>query len=237
MAKINTKEMKTSTEEVGQVLMLMEKVKAFIDKHGLKGSFTTLLMLFMVSMIGYYSLNPGAVIETIEKVQAEKHNDAIKARLDADPKIRSYLIEMRSELHADRVYILETHNGGMNLTNLPFVYVDLTYAEPKTALTWLEMEYKNLRLSRYPWAAYVFQKGYWFGSVSDVETEDPELFLRLKAEEVNSMGMIMIYGQDSMPSGTLGVVYTDDSNIPPKEVVVRVMEKYMSLISPLLCRH
>lgn len=222
------------TEQVGEVITLMERMKAFIDKHGLKGTFTTLLTVFIAAAVGYCIIHPDAVVERIQEIQIEQHNEAVKARLNADPKIRSYLSEMRHELNADRVYILETHNGGTNLTNLPFLYVDLTYAEPKTNLSWLEMEYTNLRLSRYPWAAYVYSYGYWFGPVSDTEQVDSELYQRLQKEGVSYMGMMMLYGQDSMPSGTLGVVYEKDEHVPTNVEVMRVMQKYSAILSNLL---
>lgn len=223
-----------SPEHVDKVITIMERVKGFIDKHGLKGTFTTLLTVFVAACVGYYVFNPGVILEQVQQIQIERHNEAIKARLNADPKIRSYLLEMKVELGADRTYILETHNGGTNLTNLPFLYVDLTYAEPRNNLSWLEMEYNNLRLSRYPWANYIFNHGFWFGSISDIEEIDLELNQRLSKEGVSYMGMVMMYGEDSMPSGTLGVVYENDGDRPNDVEVLKIMQKYSNIISNLL---
>ena len=223
-----------SPEHVDKVITIMERVKGFIDKHGLKGTFTTLLTVFVAACVGYYVFNPGVILEQVQQIQIERHNEAIKARLNADPKIRSYLLEMKVELGADRTYILETHNGGTNLTNLPFLYVDLTYAEPRNNLSWLEMEYNNLRLSRYPWDNYLFNHGFWFGSISDIEEIDLELNQRLSKEGVSYMGMVMMYGEDSMPSGTLGVVYENDGDRPNDVEVLKIMQKYSNIISNLL---
>ena len=225
---------KMSSEQVDKVITLMERVKGFIDKHGLKGTFTTLLTVFIAACVGYFAFNPGVVFERIQEVQVEQHNEAVKARLNADPKIRSYLMEMKAELSADRVFILETHNGGSNLTNLPFLYVDLTYAEPKSYFTWLEMEYTNLRLSRYPWSAYIYNRGYWFGPVSAINAIDSELNQRLEKEGVSYMGLMMMYGEDSMPSGTLGVVYETDKDRPSDTEIMGTMQKYSNIISNLL---
>ena len=225
-----TEQAKMSPEQVDKVITLMERVRGFIGKYGLKGTFTTLLTVFIAACVGYYVFNPGVILEQAQQIQIERHNEAIKARLNADPKIRSYLLEMKDELDADRAYILETHNGGTNLANLPFLYVDLTYAEPRSSLSWLEMEYNNLRLSRCPWANYVF----WFGPISDIEEIDSELNQRLSKEGVSYMGMVMMYGEDSMPSGTLGVVYEDDGDRPNDAEVLKIMQKYSNIISNLL---
>ena len=229
-----TEQAKMSPEQVDKVITLMERVRGFIGKYGLKGTFTTLLTVFIAACVGYYAFNPGVILEQAQQIQIERHNEAVKARLNADPKIRSYLLEMKVELGADRTYILETHNGGTNLTNLPFLYVDLTYAEPRNNLSWLEMEYNNVRLSRYPWANYIFNHGFWFGSISDIEEIDLELNQRLSKEGVSYMGMVMMYGEDSMPSGTLGVVYENDGDRPNDVEVLKIMQKYSNIISNLL---
>lgn len=229
-----TEQAKMSPEQVDKVITLMERVRGFIDKYGLKGTFTTLLTVFIAACVGYYAFNPGVILEQAQQIQIERHNEAVKARLDADPKIRSYLLEMKVELDADRTFILETHNGGTNLTNLPFLYVDLTYAEPRSNFSWLEREYTNLRLSRYPWANYIFNHGFWFGSISDIEEIDSELNQRLSKEGVSYMGMVMMYGEDSMPSGTLGVVYENDGDRPNDVEVLKIMQKYSNIISQLL---
>ena len=229
-----TEQAKMSPEQVDKVITLMERVRGFIGKYGLKGTFTTLLTVFIAACVGYYVFNPGVILEQAQQIQIERHNEAMKARLNADPKIRSYLLEMKDELDADRAYILETHNGGTNLANLPFLYVDLTYAEPRNNLSWLEMEYNNLRLSRYPWANYIFNHGFWFGSISDIEEIDSELNQRLSKEGVSYMGMVMMYGEDSMPSGTLGVVYENDGDRPNDVEVLKIMQKYSNIISNLL---
>ena len=229
-----TEQAKMSPEQVDKVITLMERVRGFIDKYGLKGAFTTLLTVFIAACVGYYVFNPGVILEQAQQIQIERHNEAVKARLNADPKIRSYLLEMKVELDADRTFILETHNGGTNLTNLPFLYVDLTYAEPRSNFSWLEREYTNLRLSRYPWAHYIFNHGFWFGPISDIEEIDSELNQRLSKEGVSYMGMVMMYGEDSMPSGTLGVVYEDDGDRPNDVEVLKIMQKYSNIISNLL---
>ena len=44
----------------------------------------------------------------------------------------------------------------------------------------------------------------------------------------------MMYGEDSMPSGTLGVVYEGDGDRPNDVEVLKIMQKYSNIISQLL---
>ena len=244
-----TEDMKTSTEELGGIVGLMERINRFVKKNGLKGTFTSLLTLFIAAVIGFFILNPGAFFEKFQDFSQQKHELAIKQRLEADPKIRTALAYFRAETGCDRAYILEAHNGGGNLNNLPFLYADLTYLEPKETYIYVEAEYKNFRLSRYPWASYVIERGFWFGPIEDCKELDPELFYRLKNEGVGYMGMYVMYGKSGLPSACLGIVFNEldetiedafEGDVKPKiepydkQTIIKAMQKYASLVNPYL---
>lgn len=230
----NMEEMKTSVSEINGLLGLMERMKRFINKEGIKGTVTSLLTLFIAVSVGYFIINPGSFFERFERFSTEKHEEAIKARMEADPQIREYLADMKAELLADRTYVLEAHNGGSNLSNLPFLYTDLTYMVPRGSFGELEEEYKNFRLSRFPWASYVVDNSFWFGPIQDTFENDPELFYKLQKEGVTHMGMMLLHGNNALPSGCLGVVYVEGQNIPSELTVMKIMQKYSNIISPLL---
>lgn len=227
-------ELNTTASEFNGFIGVMERIKRFINKEGLKGTFTTLLTLFITVTLAYFIFNPGAVFDKFQQYSQEKHEEGIKQRLEADPQIRALLTSYRIELNADRAYILEAHNGGTNLTNLPFLYADLTYLDPRNQFDYIETEYKNFRLSRYPWASYVIEHGFWFGSINDCVDTDPELFYRLKNEDVAYMGMYVIHGKTGLPSACLGVVYSSESVPKEPRDIIRISQKYSSQINSYL---
>lgn len=222
-----------STNNAGAVITWIEKLAAIIDKYGLKKIAYAIILLFMAIILGMFAFAPEVFVEKIEKAQEEAHATAVVKRIKSEPEIRSTLTDLRKEAASSRVFVLETHNGGTNFANLPFLYVDLTYAEPSASLSWLESEYKNVRLSRYPFATKLFEDSYWAGSIDELKDFDEELYLRLSKEGVRYMGAIMIYGQH-LPSGTLGIIYTEDDEIPSASAVKKLLIKYASPISALI---
>lgn len=219
-------------EQVNTTLTWVEKLFGFIKKAGIQNILITLMMVFLVSVVGQLVFNPEGLVRRFERIVSEQHTESVIKRLNNEPAIRQNLIALRAELHADRAYILETHNGGSNLAGLPFLYVDLTYAEPKSAYQWLESEYKNVRLSRYPWATELHQNNFYAEPTEYLETLDPELYYRLKNEDAVYMAAIMMYGTYN-PSGVIGVVYTSKDNIPSKEEIRRTLMKYSSTFAVL----
>lgn len=222
-----------STNNAGAVITWIEKLAAIIEKYGLKKIAYAMILLFMAIILGMFAFAPEVFVEKVEKAQEKAHATAVVKRIKAEPEVRSTLTDLRKDAMASRVFILETHNGGTNFANLPFLYVDLTYAEPSASLSWLESEYKNVRLSRYPFATRLFEDSYWMGTVDDLKEFDEELYLRLSKEGVKYMGTVMIYGQH-LPSGVLGIIYTEDDEIPSPSVVKKMLIKYASPISALI---
>lgn len=225
-------ENKEKIENVNATLSWVERVFGFVKKAGIQNILITLMMVFLVAVVGQFVFNPEGLIKRYEQIVNEQHTESVIKRLNNEPAIRENLIQLKSELNADRVYILETHNGGANLAGLPFLYVDLTYAEPKSAYQWLESEYRNVRLSRYPWASELYQNIFYAESIDYLENLDPELYYRLKNEDVVYMAAIMMYGTYN-PSGVIGVVYTNKDNIPDKAQIRRVLTKYTSTFAIL----
>lgn len=219
------------SNNAGVALGWLEKIGAMLKKYGLQNIFLSIMVLFLTIVVGRVAFDPESAFKKFEDVKQKAHTEAVLRRIENEPRIRECLVNLRSELKADRVYILETHNGGNNLAGLPFIYVDLTYAEPKNALTWLENEYKNVRLSRYPWASEVYRSTYWSGRLENIEELDPELYYRLKNEDVTFMAVMMMYGSYN-PSGVVGVVYTSD-DYPSDDSIQRTLHRYVNSLAPL----
>lgn len=219
-------------EQVNTTLSWVEKTFGFIKKMGFQNLLITLMMIFVVSVVGQLVFNPEGLVKKYERIVSEQHTESVIKRMNNEPAIRENLIKLKAELNADRVYVLETHNGGANLAGLPFLYVDLTYAEPKNAYQWMESEYKNVRLSRYPWATELYQKNFYSENIDYLEQLDPELYYRLKNENVEYMAAIMMYGSYN-PSGVVGVVYTSKDNIPKREEIQRILMKYSTVLAAL----
>lgn len=219
-------------EKVTTTLNWIERIGEMLKKHGLQNIIMTIMVLFLTVVVGRFVLNPESLFYKFEEIKQKNHTESVLKRINNEPKIREAIMNLRVELNADRVYILETHNGGENLSSLPFLYVDLTYAEPKNQAVWMEDEYKNVRLSRYPWASEVFKSTYWSDNISNMIELDPELYYRLTNEKAVFMAVLMLYGTYN-PCGVVGVVYTSD-NHPSDDEIRRVLMRYGTTLSALL---
>lgn len=221
------------SNNAGNVITWIEKLSSIIKKIGLQNILITIVMLFVVIVVGQVAFNPEGIVKRIETVQKERHEELIAKRLSIDNEMRENLLDLKASINADRMFIFETHNGGENLNGLPFIYVDLTYSEPKKSTAWLVDEYRNVRLARYPLASKLYEETYFFLSLDEIKNIDPELYYRLDKENVKNLSMIIMYA-DKTPVGVIGAVFTRNENLPSKQELKKYMLQYSNTISKLL---
>lgn len=222
----------TGSNNSGNVIGWLERLLRLKKDYGLGNIITAIMLLFITVIMGVVAFKPSVIVEEVQKIQSEQHQRAVDKRIKADPEIREAMRDLRAELNADRVFIVEAHNGGSNLTNLPFLYVDMTYESVRSDEPQLEDEYKNVRLQRYGFCTFLYQNNYWYGSVADMSEIDPVFSYRVQGDGVNYFGILVIYGQYNL-IGAVGIEYTTSEPMDQNTVRV-IMHRYASKFAILL---
>jgi phosphoribosylpyrophosphate synthetase len=109
------------------------------------------------------------VLESMEKKNKETHDEGSEVRGYVSPKINKILIKMVYEMHADRAFVIEMHNGKENASSLPFVYYDMTYEEIRDGegITYIQPQFENVNINNYQMQWYVADNTYFIGDVED----------------------------------------------------------------------
>ena len=222
----------TGSNNSGNVIGWLERLLKLKRDYGLGSILTAIMLLFVTIVMGVVAFKPSLIVQEVQKIQDQQHQEAIVKRLEADPQIREAIMDLRVELAADRVFIVEAHNGGTNLTNLPFLYVDMTYESTRNGMPQLQDEYKNLRLQRFAFCNFIYTNNYWFGSVEEIQDIDPPFYYRIKGDGVSYFGILVLYGQYNI-IGAVGIEYSEGEP-PNKNEVRQVLHKYGSKFSILL---
>lgn len=228
-----TQQTPAGSNNAGPVIGWLDKILSLEAKYGIGKIIMAFMIMFIAIMMGVIAFNPNVIIREITKRQQQAHNEALVRRLEVDPIIRKDLLEMRCELEGTRTFVFETHNGGSNLNNLPFLYVDMTYEEVEEGLMGLESDYKNFRLSRYPFADFIYREQFWCGDVEDIKEIDKELYYRLVNDGAKYIGLMVMYGTFN-PAGAVGVTYGEGYEPASTTELRRSLMKYGNKIARLL---
>lgn len=226
-------EIPEGSNNAGNVIGWLEKLSSIIKKIGVQNIIITFVMLFVVIVVGQVAFNPGGIVKKIEEIQKEQHEELIAKRLSINNSMRETLIDLKAMTNADRVFVFETHNGGENLNGLPFIYADLTYAEPKKTTSWLIDEYKNVRIARYGISHKLYNETFLYLSLEQIKELDMELYYRLEKEGVQQIALMVMYGHKN-PIGTIGISYTDSKNIPSESEIKKALTQQSHCISQML---
>lgn len=216
------------SNNAGNVIGWLERLLKLKKDYGLGNILTAVMLLFITIVMGVVAFKPDIIVEEVQRIQTEQHQKAVDKRIKADPEIRDAITELRVELSADRVFIVEAHNGGSNLTSLPFLYVDMTYESVRQGEIQLEDEYKNVRLQRYNFCTYIYKNNYFYGSVQDVYEIDPIFSYRIQGDGVKYIAVLAIYGEYSL-IGAVGVEYSTSEPLDANTVRIAVHKRASQL--------
>ena len=228
----NEEKVPIGSNNSGNVIGWLERLLKLQKDYGLGKIISALMLLFITITVGVVAFKPQLIFNEIQKVQIRQHQEAVDKRIKNDPQIREALLELRVTLNADRTFIVEAHNGGSNLTSLPFLYVDMTYESARSGMTLLEDEYKNVRLQRYGFCTFLYKTNYWSGDIENLKEVDEVFYYRIKGDGVNHFTIDALYGEETI-IGALGIEYCDSEPLD-SETITRAVQKYANKFAILL---
>lgn len=210
----------------------LDKVMSLIERYGTFRLLQGLCVMFLTVVVVVCITNPGIVVDSITTYMTKDHDDGVSRRMIADVEIRALLQELRQEIDADRVYVIELHNGNSNLASgLPFVKGDMRIEEVSDSTYHVDMEYHEFSLSTFPFVSKLFSWGSFGGSVGDLEQHDKRLYYKFLSNDVDSFICIaLFYGK--VPLGVLGATWCHEGVSADSHM--RIMRGYSTKVSSIL---
>lgn len=188
-------------------------VVKLISEHGMfKMLQAFLLIIVSVFFIMFANaMNNEEIIEKYLIAEVDFHSEGTDIRTEISPKVNNTLLKVMYELDADRVCVLEMHNGKENPTSLPFIYCDMTYEHTKDRVPYVSEEYENLNMAKFTFPYYLYEHKIFIGSLEQVYKIDKRLAMRLELNNVKYIGIIIVRGSDDI--GFLMVSYLNKPEI------------------------
>ena len=122
---------------------LLNSFVKFHEKLGIK--YVTMYVMYTLVIIA--ALNWRSLItmvsDTIDRHKQEKHLELLKARDEINREIDEIVVDLRRDLGADRVFVIEYHNTISNLRGLPFKFMSITSYDTKRNVDPLDLAKYN----------------------------------------------------------------------------------------------
>lgn len=187
------KQLSGDTQTTG-IIGWIEKFLFLISHYGFKKIMQALILIgtCIIFLMVIETVREENLIKDIITNNSKAHDESSEVRKEVDPKITKTLTRMLYSMDAERVGILEMHNGKENPTSLPFLYCDMTYEETKDNVAYVAEEYEDLNMSKFQFPTFLYKNKVFYGSVEDVKEIDKKLGLRLEMNDVKFIGMVLI---------------------------------------------
>lgn len=216
---------------------LLERMVSMVVRYGVWNIVKAIMLLVAFIMVMWTATHVDTIFEKVILKQKDKevqyHENVMKHRNEIKPKIDIILKNTLDDMNADRVFVIEMHNGTNSLSGLPFVYCEMTYETCRKGVMRVDDEYGSVVLSRYTLPYYMTENSVYCGTVDELEEIDPKLAHRMRDNGTQYICVANMYSLDGY-IGYVGIGYAEGST-PEEEATLRhEVNKLSQRISTLL---
>lgn len=174
----------------------LDKALGMVEKYKirtiLKG---VLIILIVAATIGFVN-NPTWIFERYDEWQVKQHSEKMEKRLVNNEKVHILAEKLLYKVNADRVLVLELHNGVSSNSGLPFAKCSATYEALNEGVHPVADQYQDVNLSLMPFANKLIEQGYWCGNTEDLMKIDKALCYRMLGNDTSHFAGCVIQGID-----------------------------------------
>ena len=185
----------------------------------------TILIFALLLYIGYHVNDiPEIVKHAFDTRNTElqlEHDSAVERRRVIKPQVDLILSETMATLKADRVYIIEMHNGTNNTAGLPFIYGEMTYEAARNGIEHVDEDYVSINLSRFDFPMYLEEHYMFYGTINELSKVDSKLSMRMSANGVTYMAITAMHGANN-ELGYFGVSYCNNEPMD-EDLIIRTI--------------
>ncbi len=209
------------------LLAIEETVFQIIETYGLIG------LIFILFGILVYKLLDSIIKSLVPKIVSGDFKvvyPSRKKRKDSIFKVNNLLTEMIEKIDADRVALFEYHNGGYNLSNLPFLHFSLTLQKGAVGVDELSSDFKNVFVSSVPDFIQNLEKNaiYQLDDITPLKTTYPRLYRELYEDCMNHVLFCNIEGSEEQ-IGFLMVGFKNQSQLPVQKLKKEIIKKVQKI--------
>lgn len=154
----------------------------------------------------------------------ERHKTELRIRMEKDERVKGVLPHYLTKYKANRVWIVNYHNGVMDWQHGTMRF-ELCYKANS-----IKTQYDNFNLTWLNLPFYLRDNEYFIGNVDELEEIDPMLALQFKKNNTYCMACIIIKDTYSYPLGVLGVTWDKE----PENWATIKLEVYKFLLEDRL---
>lgn len=174
---------------------------------------TTILttLITAVSSVTVALITAGYFRKWQDRTKEKQSRNQLMAQIQKDELIHFTIREIRRQYQADRIYIMQFHNGGYFYTNSPMQKASVTYERNSDGLERISDKFQNVLVSHHTWYLTETMVGKMFYADLDSQMSDLPTKSLLKNYGNYAHSAVSIYDDEKRLVGILGLswVFSD----------------------------
>lgn len=190
-------------EKVEKGLGFLEKTLGIVEKYKITTILKAVLIILIVAATIGFIQHPTWVFEKYEDWKEKQHNEKMEKRLVNNEKVHILAEKLLYKVNADRVMVLELHNGVSSNSGLPFAKASATYEAINEGVQPVADQYQDINLSLMPFVTKLIEDDYWCGNTEELMKIDRALCYRMLGNDTSHLAGCVIRGVDNKPLAIL----------------------------------
>lgn len=193
--------------DIDSGLSWLEGILQLCKEYGVFNILKGLFILITLSLTLRICYNPSFLFDKYTDYMTQRHAKELHKRTEYDQQIKSLLPVYLYKYHADRVWIIQYHNGIMDWQHGTMRF-ELCNDEVES----IKNQYNDFNLTWINLPYYLKTNEVFIGDMVKLDSIDSTLYTQLKKNNIQYLACIIIKDNSGYPIGILGVTW---KNIPP----------------------
>lgn len=193
--------------DIDSGLSWLERILQLCKEYGVFNILKGLFILIMLSLTLRICYNPSFLFDKYIDYITQRHAKELHKRTEYDQQIKSLLPVYLYKYHADRIWIIQYHNGIMDWQHGTMRF-ELCNDEVES----IKNQYNDFNLTWINLPYYLKTNEVFIGDMVKLDSIDSTLYTQLKKNNVQYLACTIIKDNSGYPIGILGVTW---KNIPP----------------------
>lgn len=193
--------------DIDSGLSWLERILQLCKEYGVFNILKGLFILIMLSLTLRICYNPSFLFDKYTDYMTQRHAKELHKRTEYDQQIKSLLPVYLYKYHADRIWIIQYHNGIMDWQHGTMRF-ELCNDEVES----IKNQYNDFNLTWINLPYYLKTNEVFIGDMVKLDSIDSTLYIQLKKNNVQYLACTIIKDNSGYPIGILGVTW---KNIPP----------------------
>lgn len=193
--------------DIDSGLSWLERILQLCKEYGVFNILKGLFILIMLSLTLRICYNPSFLFDKYTDYMTQRHTKELYERAEYDQQVKSLLPVYLYKYHADRVWIIQYHNGIMD-----WQHGTMRFELCNDDVESIKNQYNDFNLTWINLPYYLKENEVFIGDIVKLDSIDSTLYTQLKKNDVQYLACTIIKDSSGYPIGILGVTW---KNIPP----------------------